>query len=156
MTVSVWQQPEIIVWTQILLNSYQQLLGKELIARNVDITEQAKHLFYAPFAVVSHGTEADPIFNYANQTAQNLWEMNWEQFTKTPSRLSAEPVERVQRARILQQASTQGYIDDYQGVRISSTGKRFLIEKAIVWNLANSEGEYCGQAATFSQWSFLH
>ena len=154
--VSVWQQPEIIAWTQILLNSYQQLLGKELIARNVDITEQAKHLFYAPFAVVSHGTEADPIFNYANQTAQNLWEMNWEQFTKTHSRLSAEPVERVERARMLQQVNIQGYIDDYQGVRISSTGKRFLIEKGMVWNLANSEGEYFGQAATFSQWSFLN
>ena len=90
------------------------------------------------------------------KTAQNLWEMNWQQFTKTPSRLSAEPVNREERARMLQQASTKGYINDYRGVRISSTGKHFLIEKAIVWNLANSEGEYCGQAATFSQWSFLN
>jgi hypothetical protein len=31
--------------------------------------------FEAPIAVMSHGTAKEPIFNYANRTALNLFEM---------------------------------------------------------------------------------
>lgn len=72
-----------------------------------------------------------------------------------PSRLSAEPIDREARALMLQQAAAKGYIDNYQGVRISSTGKRFLVEKAVVWNLQDNSGNKCGQAATFANWTFL-
>ena len=57
-----------------------------------------------PFVVASHGLQDDPILNYGNQVALDLWEMNWEQFTQTPSRLTAEPVNREERARMLEQA----------------------------------------------------
>jgi hypothetical protein len=46
----------------------------------------------------------------------------------------------------------QGYIDDYAGVRVSRTGRRFLIEGATVWNLIETDGRLVGQAATFSRW----
>lgn len=39
---------------------------------------------------MSHGLEVDPVFNYANQCALDLFEMTWEDFIKLPSRLSAE------------------------------------------------------------------
>ena len=42
-----------------------------------------------------------------------------------------------------------GYIDDYQGVRISSTGKRFMIRQCIVWEVFDAGGVRRGQAATF-------
>jgi hypothetical protein len=64
-------------------------------------------------------------------------------------------VNQAERARMLAQAQTQGFIDDYKGVRISGTGKRFLVEQAIVWNVVGAEGEQIGQAATFSRWTFL-
>ena len=35
-------------------------------------------------AVVSHGTEPDPIFNYANAKALALFEMTWPEFTQLP------------------------------------------------------------------------
>jgi hypothetical protein len=53
-------------------------------------------------------------------------------------------------------AARDGYVDDYRGVRISSSGKRFLIEEAIVWNLVDAAGNRVGQAATFSQWKPLN
>jgi hypothetical protein len=56
---------------------------------------------------------------------------------------------------MLVRARKQGFIDDYKGVRISGTGKRFLVEQAIVWNVVGAEGEPLGQAATFSKWKFL-
>ncbi|MBR8828924.1 MAG: MEKHLA domain-containing protein [Gomphosphaeria aponina SAG 52.96 = DSM 107014] len=155
MTQEIWKQQQIINWSQLLLNSYEKFLRHQLIERKGSREEQAQALFFAPVVVVSHGTEADPIFNYANQTALKLWEMNWEEFTQMPSRQSAEISIQEERKQLLEQAGQQNFIDNYRGVRIGSTGKRFLIEKAIVWNLVNIESKYCGQAATFSQWSFL-
>jgi len=38
-----------------------------------------------------------------------------------------------------------------QGVRISRTGKRYMVSDFTVWNLLNEENNYYGQAATFSQ-----
>ena len=54
----------------------------------------ARALYEAPFALVSHNTDSDPRFNYANRTALTLFEMNWNEFTTLPSRMSAEPMLR--------------------------------------------------------------
>ena len=150
--VEVWLQPLIIDWTEILLNSFERLLSYQLITCVGNKKEQAAALFNADFVVVSHGIEADPILNYGNRTALYLWGMDWADFTQTPSRLTAEPMNRAERSAMLQQAKTQGYIDNYCGVRIASTGQRFVMEQAIIWNLKDSSGNNCGQAATFAHW----
>jgi hypothetical protein len=49
----------------------------------------------------------------------------------------------------------EGFINDYSGVRISATGKRFLIEQAMVWNLIDEQEHYHGQAAMFDHWVYL-
>ena len=151
----LWQQPEVIRWSQILVQSYQQLLKKELIPPANTPEELARGLFHAPFVVVSHGTQADPILNYGNQTALRLWSLSWEELTQTPSRLTAEPVNRETRAIVLEQVAQQGYIDNYRGIRISSTGKRFSIEQTVIWNLRDECDRPCGQAATFAKWTWL-
>jgi hypothetical protein len=87
--------------------------------------------------------------------ALGLWEMPIETLLKTPSRLTAEPVHRDERARLLERTSRDGYVDDYRGIRISSTGRRFEIDRATVWNLVDATGQRVGQAATFSDWRFL-
>lgn len=151
----LWQQPQVIRWSQILAHSYQQLLGKELVSAANTPEELARTLFQASFVVVSHGIQADPILNYGNQTALQLWSLSWSELTKTPSRLTAEPINRETRAAMLERVAKQGYIDNYQGIRISSTGKRFSIEQAVVWNLHDRLGRKCGQAATFADWTWL-
>lgn len=150
-----WRTPRVIQWTQYLLDSYAHWITQELIARDGTPADQAERLFNCPFAVVSHGCQDDPIFNYANQTALDLWEMSWHQFTQTPSRLSAEPINREERARMLAQAGTQGYLSDYRGVRISQSGRRFLVTHATVWNIQEPDRTTVGQAATFSKWTYL-
>lgn len=75
--------------------------------------------------------------------------------TSTPSRLTAEPMHRDERAQLMTRAARDGFVDDYRGIRISSSGKRFLIERAIIWNLIDADGQRVGQAATFSQWKPL-
>jgi hypothetical protein len=158
MSEAIWKQPEIIRWSQLLLESYEKLLGHPLIETTGNAEERAKMLFLAPFVVASHGTETDPtdpIYNYGNQIALDLWERDWEDFTKTPSRLSAEPILREERQSILEKAATQGYLENYQCVRISRTGKRYKIEDVTLWNVQDEQGKYCGQAATFSRWYLL-
>lgn len=140
---------------QVVLDSFARLLGRELMSRAGSVEEQAERLFHAPFVVVSHGTEADPVLNYGNAAALALWEMDFATLTRTPSRLTAEPVHRDERARLLERTLRDGYVDDYAGIRISSTGKRFRIEQAIVWNLVDAAGIRHGQAATFDRWTPL-
>jgi hypothetical protein len=144
-----------VAHVQLLLDSFARLLGRELMSRDGSLEEQAERLFHAPFVVVSHGTEADPILNYGNAAALALWQMDFATLTRTPSRLTAEPVHRDERARLLERTLRDGYVDDYAGIRISSTGKRFRIEQAVVWNLVDAAGIRHGQAATFDRWTPL-
>ena len=99
--------------------------------------------------VVSHDDGDDPVFNYATRAALDLWEMSWETFTRTPSRESAEPVERAERERLLERVARDGYVDDYCGVRVTATGRRFEIRDAYVWNVYDDGGARVGQAALF-------
>ena len=147
--------PDTAAHVQLLLDSFVGLLGRELISRMGNEADQAERLFQAPFVVVSHGTEADPVLNYGNSTALTLWDMPWEAFTQTPSRLTAEPMHRDERATLLARTHKYGYVDDYSGIRIAKNGRRFLIEQAIVWNLTDSTERYRGQAASFNHWTLL-
>ena len=140
---------------ELLISSYRRLTGKHLVNSRQCPEDRCRALYEAPYGVVSHDTSEDPVFNYANRTAQSLFEMDWQTFTRLPSRKSAEPVNRAERQRLLARGTKEGFIDDYQGVRISSTGRRFRIEDATVWNLVDENGVYRGQAAVFYRWSHL-
>ena len=154
-TPQIWTNPAIMEWSQLLLNSFRHWTGRELLERAGDSDYQAHAIFLSPFVVVSHGLEEDPLLNYGNQVALELWELTWEQLIKTPSRLTAEPTNQAERESMLEQAKTHGYLDTYRGVRITSTGRRFLVENALIWNVVDAEGQRVGQAATFSQWTWL-
>ncbi|MBW4695777.1 MAG: MEKHLA domain-containing protein [Lyngbya sp. HA4199-MV5] len=150
--IKPWQQPTVIQHSQRLCRSFQHWLDRPLLEISRSSAEAADILFHAPFVLVSHGTEPDPTFNYANHQALTLWETDWQQFTQMPSRLSAEPVEREERDRLLAQAKTHGYINDYKGIRISSTGQRFWIQDVIIWDVLDEQNQRCGQAAMFERW----
>jgi hypothetical protein len=138
--------------TQRLLNSYTKWLGRELLPRSGDPEIDRQALFAAPFIVVSHGTQPDPILNYGNRAALDLWETTWDQLTQMPSRLTAEPMHRDERAQFMARVKTEGHVRGYRGVRISSSGKRFMIDAAIIWNVLDEQGGLVGQAATFETW----
>jgi len=137
-----------------MLTSWHHWTGRYLIDPKMTKLEQARQLFHAPFAVLSHDTANDPVLNYANQTGLALFEMSWEELVRTPSRLTAEPMHRDARATLLATVTQQGYIENYRGVRVAKTGRRFTIEQATVWTLLDENGAHYGQAATFSEWKF--
>jgi hypothetical protein len=135
--------------TQLLCASYRRWTNRPLVETTAPQVDQVQALWEAPFAVVAHDTAADPVFNYANACALHWFAMDWPAFTQLPSRLSAEPLAREERARLLARVAEHGYVDDYAGVRIAANGMRFMIRNAIVWNLVDEQGCYRGQAARF-------
>jgi hypothetical protein len=139
----------------LLMNSYRQWTGRDLVDPGLSMAEQARALYEAPFVVASHGTGDDPVFNYANRAALTLFETGWPDFVSMPSRLSAESMERAQRAQLLGSVSRRGFIDDYSGIRISTTGRRFRIRDATVWNLVDAHGAPAGQAVMFRNWEYI-
>lgn len=151
----IWESEWGLAHTARLARSLHHWTGRTLWPGVHDPAALARAVYEAPFVLVSHGPEPDPILNYANRAALALWEMSWEELTRTPSRLTAEAPNREERARLLQAVTARGFIDDYSGVRISKTGRRFRIERATVWNLLTETGQPRGQAAMFDRWEFL-
>ena len=151
---SLWRSKKWQHHTQLLLNSFEKWVGRPLIRRSTAEAD-AQTLFFSPFVVVAHGREEDPLLNYGNQAALELWEMSLNELLGTPSRRTAESVHRSERAELLRRTKEFGFIDDYSGVRISSSGRRFQISRAIVWNVVDADDVYVGQAAEFSVWEPL-
>jgi hypothetical protein len=151
----IWCRPEVVSHALLLSRSFWEKSGEALIPELIpDALSLSFALYYAPFVLVSHTQEEDPIFNYANAAAQALWEMDWDEFTKTPSRLSAEKSEQENRSALLKEGSKEGIISNYSGVRISKSGRRFQIQAVTLWNVDYKAEKY-GQAACFSNWQML-
>src|SRR6266478_141401 len=155
MTSEIWKTDFVIAHTACLERSLRLWTGRELPPGLPHTTNKAQAIFEAPFVLVSHGTQTDPILSYGNRAALALWEMTWEELTRTPSRLTAEAPNRAERARLLKAVSERGFIDDYSGVRISKNGRRFRIARATVWNLLTEDGSPSGQAAMFDHLEYL-
>lgn len=150
-----WTDPFLLTHSQLLDDSHRRWLGRPVLGGAFTPEALAEALYRAPFVLVSHGTGPDPCFNYANLTAQTLWELDWDHFVGRPSRTSAEAVEWAQRTQALGRASQAGFMSGYSGIRITASGRRFRILDGVIWNLLDEAGIYRGQAATFSRWDFL-
>lgn len=149
------QDPFLVTHTLRLLNSFHHWTGRALVPDSTSPECLAERLYQHSAVVLSHGVGVDPILNYGNAAALRLWEMTWETFTTMPSRMTAEPLARENRARLLADAARNGYLEHYRGIRVSRSGLRFLIEGAIVWTVLDEHDRNIGQAAVFDRWTYL-
>jgi PAS domain-containing protein len=152
-TTTLQEQETLARHTRLLCDSYRHWTGMRLIAHDPDTHEGVEELLEAPFAVASHNTQDDPVFNYANNAALKLFGMEREEILGLPSRFSAELVAQEERASLLERVTRNGYVNDYSGVRIAKSGLRFLIRNAVVWNVIDEQGNYHGQAALIRDWA---
>ena len=148
-------------WPRWMAQSYQTLLGRPLPPVDGVAIDQALQqsdpavaatLWSAPYALLAHGLENDPVFCYANLTALSCFEYDWEEFVQMPSRLSAEAPLQAARAKFLAEVEAHGFIEHYEGVRIAKGGRRFKIGAATVWNVFDQAGQRVGQAAMSLPW----
>ncbi len=138
-----------------ITNSLKELANIEIVDSTLSLEEQAQQVFNANYVLLAHNGSNDPVFNYANQTALNLFEMSWDEITSMPSKYSAESDERGQREKFINEVTEKGYSKDYSGIRISKTGKRFEIKNVILWNVYDAENNRIGQAAMFDEYEYL-
>jgi MEKHLA domain. len=139
----------------LITKSLKELANIEIVDSSLSIEEQAKQVFSSGYVLLAHNASDDPIFNYANQTALNLFEMSWEEIINMPSKYSAESDERGQREKFISEVEAKGYSKDYSGIRISKSGRRFEIKNVILWNVYDSENNRIGQAALFDEYEYL-
>jgi hypothetical protein len=147
---SLPSDPALDARLHLLAESYRRLTGKPLIqAAATDAVSLRGAIWNAPFAIVAHGTEADPVFFYGNRYALQCFGMDFGEFTRLPSRLSAGPLAQAAREKLMAQVMQRGYVDGYSGMRIAKGGRQFMISNATVWNITDDAGAPCGQAAQF-------
>jgi len=134
----------------ILRRSLKHWTGCGLVEEERDPAAAARRLYFAPFALLSHGSEDDPLINYANHAAQEMFEMSWDEIIGLPSRLTAAGDAQTERSAMLERVAEHGFTDNYSGVRVAKSGRCFHISHATVWNLLDENGDFCGQAAMFA------
>ncbi len=138
---------------ELLAGSYSRLVGASLAPPELENAFAARWLYEeAPFCVLAHSTDPDPVFIYGNKRAQTCFEYTWAELTTLRSRLSAEEPNREERQRFLESVQRHGFATGYRGLRIAKSGRRFWIEDVTVWQLLDQGGVFHGQAAIYRQW----
>lgn len=136
---------------RVLLDSYAVRTGAELIERSGDDGEDARRLDVLDAVVLAHDGASDPVFTYANAAAARLWCTTVDDLIGMPSRLSAAPEHRDERALALGRALRRGVVRDYSGVRRARDGSLFVVRAATLWTFVGAPG----QAATFTDWEAM-
>jgi len=145
-------QPKVAEHIRMLLASYQRLSGDSLLDAQAEDRALIDQLNEADFALVSHGVEADPLFNYANQKALDLLEMKWDEFTCMESRRVSEVANRGKWEALLKAVNEKNFVDDYDGTWVSKSGVCLMLQSAKGWRIIDENGGLHGQAILFSQW----
>jgi hypothetical protein len=148
-------QSRAATFAHLLLSSYQRSTGSPLCPAEFSHTGETARWLYeaAPFGLLAHDTGTDPVFVYANITAQRCFEYSWEEFVGLPSRLSAVPEAQGDREAFVRSVTEHGFVSGYRGLRVAKSGRGFWIEDVTMWNLLDADGTYHGQAAMFRSWT---
>ena len=93
---------------------------------------------------------------YANRAGLDLFETEWEELIGQPSTKSAEPIDEIQneRSSALSNVLENGFMDNYEGNRISFKGTKFTISKATLFNVEAPSGERVGQSVVIRSWEY--
>jgi hypothetical protein len=135
-------------------NSYTQFTGKFLpLSYCENLIEAFDQCIYP---IASHDNSNEPLFNYANQAALNLFKMTSFEMIGLPSKASVLLTNQEDRSLLLKHVTEQGFIQHYQGQRVASDQSLFNIQDATVWNLIDGFKKYHGQAVIIFKSSLIN
>ena len=103
----------------------------------------------APFGLLVHDTQEDPVFIYANQRAQELFGYTQQEFLEIPSRKSAPSMEQQGRNQLLAEVAEIGIAQGYTGTRVDKQGNLFEITNVSVWKVLDAKQQVVAEAAMF-------
>ncbi|MBV9549690.1 MAG: MEKHLA domain-containing protein [Alphaproteobacteria bacterium] len=131
-----------------VVEAFARITGGDLVAEaGLDPADLGRSVWEGNFALLTHDTNA--ILTYGNRFALDLWEMDWEMLTRTPSCETAPEEDRAARALIMAEVERNGFTRAYGGRRVSRSGRLFRIENATVFTLIDEKGAGFGTGAFF-------
>lgn len=137
-------------WVRLSCESLERFTGTSLLkVMNVD-TMDAIH-DNTRYAVLSHGNQTDPIYNYFNKAALLQFEYPEEEIYLLPSRYSAPPALRQDRDEKISSAVQQNVQFIPSAIRQGKSGKQFELINVTLWNVYNERNERVGQSAVFDR-----
>ena len=138
-------------WIQWSSDSLQQVHNQSLLElMNVELIEQVHT--HKRYAVLSHGTQDDPIFCYSNVATREAFQYTEDEFYQLPSRYSAPGGgERQDRQKVMDDADNSNLWTNFSGIRQRSDKSLFEFSNVILWNVYNPEGVRVGQSAVFDK-----
>lgn len=131
----------------VILDSFRRSVGRDLVARSGDPADDANRLFELPQAVLAHDASTQPLLDWVNAAAAAAFDATPEILIGRPSSATAPPDATADRRQLFEILARRGFVTGYSGVRISLTGRRFIIDDVIVFALADAAGHPAGHAA---------
>jgi PAS domain-containing protein len=143
--------PAFIARATLVLESFRRLLGRELITRSGNAAEDARRLFDLPIAVLAHDTSPAPLLDWANQAAARAFEATPESLLGRPSAATAPADALADRGKLFEALARDNFVIGYSGVRVSLTGRRFIIDDVTVFEVTDAAGRPAGHAAVIRE-----
>lgn len=144
-------------WIRLSSESLKQFTGESLLKRmglpDSDSAELLDVHNNTRYAVLSHGTEDDPIFCYFNRAAKESFRYyDDNEIYRIPSRLSA-PAGEARNVRQSQVAASlhQDIREIRNAVRVSKMGELFVVQYIILWNVYDHSRKRVGQTALYDR-----
>jgi hypothetical protein len=138
-------------WIRLSSQSLENATGINLLDRmNLETVTQVHES--ERFAVLSHGTQEDPVYNYFNRGAVLTFLYAEDEIYQLPSRYSAPAgAVRSNRQGLMQNVKEQDVMVFPTAIRISKTGQQFQLQGVVLWNVYSSDGVRVGQTALFDR-----
>lgn len=140
-------------WITLSSNSLQQQTGQSLLER-MHVSSVAHVHSHERYAILSHGIQEDPIYNYFNAAALATFRYPETQVYQLASRYSAPPGNlRLARDAEIQSTTTQANVARFipTAIRQDKDGKQFVLCDLILWNVYDEQGQRVGQTALFDR-----
>lgn len=105
------------------------------------------------YVLITHGTEADPIYNFGNNAALAAFFRSWESLVAMPSAQSVvlRSIDEEMRIILMKKVTDDGFVEGASGIRVRDDGAYIKLVDAIVWNCHDKSGAKIGQAAFFDR-----
>mmetsp|Transcript_17266 Transcript_17266/g.49473 ORF Transcript_17266/g.49473 Transcript_17266/m.49473 type:complete len:235 (-) Transcript_17266:773-1477(-) len=130
-----------------LYDRINELLGGES-AETITTPQQVHES--SRFAVLSHGNQTDPIYNYVNTAGFRVFRWPAEVYYRLPSRKSApEGSARQQRAKVIDDTVAEDITYIEEAVRVRYPNDTVTLRDAILWNVYDDGGYRVGQTVLF-------
>jgi hypothetical protein len=138
-------------WIQMCSDSLKKFTGRSLVESMNGIEELVDVHDCERYAVLSHGTQEDPIYKYFNKGALLTFQYSEDEAYQLPSRYSAPDGDtRTERATLMNKIVAEEVGRFPTAIRQNKSGEQFQLTDVILWNVYD-KGIHVGQTALFDR-----